>query len=163
MRPAAADNTSTTKAERKHEAGKNLLLLHGSISEIFASATPPSHIRFIPSIEYNLLRHQVLVFCTSDINPGEAVVKWYVVSSPNIQYIVNITYSSGLFFHQMCFQLRRSHYCPICSSNHHDVIHHCPCQCGLVTFHVFSTKTPLKRAYRQKPLLLPRKAEIWHK
>ena len=76
MKPTAVYNTSTTKAERKREAGKNLLLLHGSISKIFASATPPSHIRFIPSVEYNLLRHQVLVFCTSDINPDEAVVKW---------------------------------------------------------------------------------------
>ena len=72
----STDNTSTTKADRKHEAGKNVLLLHGSISEIFASATPPYHIRFIPSIKYNLLRHQVPVFCTSDINAGEAVVKW---------------------------------------------------------------------------------------
>ena len=76
MKPTAVYNTSTTKAERKHEAGKNVLLLHGSISKISASATPPSHVRFIPSVEYNLLRHQVQVLCTSNINPFEAVVEW---------------------------------------------------------------------------------------
>ena len=68
--------TTQVRPKQKENTKREKMLLHGSISEIFASATPPSHIRFIPSVEYNLLRHQVQVFCTSDITPGEAVVKW---------------------------------------------------------------------------------------
>ena len=71
----------TTQVRPKQKENTRREKMCWSISEIFASATPPSHIRFIPSVKYNLLSHQVQVFCTSDINPGEAVVKWLVVTN----------------------------------------------------------------------------------